>query len=233
MKKIFLTTTLVASTALLAFAVPAQADEIDNAQTDVGVSFDTDGPNKPEPGPFKDNLALVWTPTRFNFGKQEAVANIATYNNMVEGDQYIVVNDDRELVDSKTSAWKVSATLSDLVSTDSAATTLPAKLTFTLDDPEAYDIGLVDPDTNDYLPNPIEGNLSVLSGTHNIVTGSAVTLEAGNTTAATILGKTTENGVVGGFATKLSNTKLTVTSSAGAAGKTFKGTVTWSLDDTY
>lgn len=238
MKKI-LFTTLLASSALLIFAKPANAEEIGNEQTDLGISFDTDGPVKPGEGPFKDNLALVWTPSKFDFGRQSATANIATYSNTVAGDQYVVVNDDRkgtateENGEEKTSAWKVTATLSKLVSKDSSATELPSKLTFTLGNPQSYDIGEIDPDTNDFLPNPIEGNLGTLANPNNIVVGRNVTLEAGNTTGTNIIAKTQEDSVKGGFATKLSDTKLTVTTGTGAAGKAFKGSVNWSLDNTY
>lgn len=238
MKKI-LFTTLLASSALLIFAKPANAEEVGNEQTDLGISFDTDGPVKPGEGPFKDNLALVWTPSKFDFGRQSATANIATYSNTVAGDQYVVVNDDRkgtateENGEEKTSAWKVTATLSKLVSKDSSATELPSKLTFTLGNPQSYDIGEIDPDTNDFLPNPIEGNLGTLANPNNIVVGRNVTLEAGNTTGTNIIAKTQEDSVKGGFATKLSDTKLTVTTGTGAAGKAFKGSVNWSLDNTY
>lgn len=243
MKKI-LFTTLLASSALLIFAKPANAEVVGSEQTDLGIRFDTDGPVKPGPGPFKDNLALVWTPSKFDFGHQAATANIATYSNTVAGDQYIVVNDDRQGTETggeggegtravTTSAWKVSATLSKLVSKDSSATELPSKLTFTLGDPQSYDIGEVDPDTNDFLPNPIEGNLGTLADPNNIVVGKNVTLEAGNTTATNIIAKTQADAVKGGFATKLSDTKLTVTTGTGAAGKAFKASVNWSLDNTY
>lgn len=240
MKKI-LFTTLLASSALLIFAKPANAEEVGSEQTDLGIRFDTDGPVKPGPGPFKDNLALVWTPSNFDFGRQAATANIATYSNTVAGDQYVVVNDDRQGTETgggetraeTTSAWKVSATLSKLVSKDSSATELPSKLTFTLGDPQSYDIGEVDPDTNDFLPNPVEGNLGTLADPNNIVVGKSVTLEAGNTTATNIIAKTQADAVKGGFATKLTDTKLTVTTGTGAAGKAFKGSVNWSLDNTY
>ncbi|OTN83837.1 hypothetical protein A5819_003656 [Enterococcus sp. 7E2_DIV0204] len=240
MKKI-LFTTLLASSALLIFAKPANAEEVGSMESDLGIRFDTDGPVQPGPGPFKDNLALVWTPSKFDFGRQAATANIATYSNTVAGDQYIVVNDDRQGTETgeegakvvTTSAWKVTASLSKLVSKDSSATELPSKLTFTLGDAQSYNIGEVDPDTNDFLPNPIEGNLGTLADPNNITVNKNVTLEAGNTTGTNIIAKTKADAVKGGFATKLSDTKLTVTTGTGAAGKAFKGSVNWSLDNTY
>lgn len=237
MKKL-LALTLVSATVLGFAALPANAAEVDKDTSDLGIQFDTDGPVKPGPGPYKDNLALVWTPSKFDFGKQKAVGNSATYSNTIQGDQYIVVNDDRKGEEDDqgvvtTSGWKVTATLSNLVSTDAAATNLPANLTFGLTAPQAYDIGEVDPDTNDFLPNPIDGNLSTLAEPNNIVVGKNVALEAGSTSAVEILGKTKTDAMKDGFATKLTDTKLVVTSSTGAEGKKFKGAVTWSLDNTY
>ncbi|MGX7150074.1 WxL domain-containing protein [Enterococcus ureasiticus] len=237
MKKLFVLTLISATT--LGFAtIPASAAEVDKDTSDLGIQFDTDGPVKPGPGPYKDNLALVWTPSKFDFGKQKAVGNSSTYNNTVQGDQFIVVNDDRagETNDqgvTTTSSWKVTATLSKLLSTDSSTTELPAKLTFGLDSPQAYNIGEVDAETNDFTPNPIEGNLSTLIDPNNIVVGKNVVLEAGNTSAVEMLGKTKADTMKDGFATKLTDTKLVVTSSTGAEGKKFKGAVTWSLDNTY
>ncbi|MGX7243620.1 hypothetical protein ACWOC1_02085 [Enterococcus quebecensis] len=243
MKKI-LFTTLLASSALLIFAKPANAEEVGTEQTDLGIRFDTDGPVKPGPGPFKDNLAMVWTPSKFDFGRQSATANIATYSNKVVGDQYVVVNDDRQGTETSgeggegtkvvtTSAWKMTATLSKLVSKDSSATELPSKLTFTLGDAQSYNIGEVDPGTNDFLPNPVAGNLGALADPNNIAVNKSVTLEAGNTTATNIISKTKADAVKGGFATKLTDTKLTVTTGKGVSGKAFKASVNWSLDNTY
>lgn len=242
MKKLVLTT-LLASSALMIFAKPANAEEVSKDSTDVGIRFETDGPVKPGPGPYKDNLALIWTPSTFDFGKQKATANIATFSNTVAGDQYLVVNDDRalegETVDPEsraggtTSAWKLTATMSELVSKDTTKAELPAKLTFSLGDIEGYDIGDVDEETNDYYPNPVEGNLIKLAENSDTIVNKSVSLEAGNTTAVELMGKTKANAVKDGFATKLSDTKLVVTSGADAAGKNFKGTVNWSLDNTY
>lgn len=242
MKKLILTT-LLASSALMIFAKPANAEEVSADSTDVGIRFDTDGPVKPGPGPYKDNLAIIWTPSNFNFGKQKATANVATYSNTVQGDAYLVVNDDRASeeaaapekpkAEATTSAWKLTATMSTLEATGNSGTELPAKMTFTLGDVQSYDIGEVDPDTNDFAPNPVEGNLGKLAENSDVTVNKAVTLEAGNTTAVQLMAKTKANAVKDGFATKLSDTKLVVTSGKEAAGKNFKGTVNWSLDDTY
>ncbi|WP_242590040.1 hypothetical protein IGL98_002700 [Enterococcus sp. DIV0840] len=237
MKKLVLTT-LLASSALIVFAKTADAVEVGKDKTDAGIKFETDGPVKPGSGPFKDNLSLVFVPSSFDFGNQKATANIATYSNTFKEDQYITVNDDRqgtttgegETAVRTTPAWKVTASMSDLVSTGDSATTLPSKLTFELGDPQAYTIGTkIDPDTNDFIPNPVKDNMSKLPEPNNIVLGDGktktISLEAGKTTAAQVLGKSKSDAVTGGFATKLSNVKLSVTSGSNASGKTFKSSV--------
>ncbi|EOL47457.1 WxL domain-containing protein [Enterococcus caccae] len=245
MKKLVLTT-LLASSALMVFAKTADAEEVGKDKTDVGIKFETDGPVKPGSGPFKDNLSLVFVPSSFDFGNQKAVANIATYNNTFKEAQYITVNDDRqgtttgegENAVTTTTAWKVTASMSDLVSTGDSATSLPSKLTFDLGDAQAYTIGTkIDQDTNDFIPNPIEENTSKLPEPNNIILGDgktkSISLEAGKTTAVQILGKSKADAVKGGFVTKISNVKLNVTSGSNASGKTFKSSVNWSLDNTY
>lgn len=229
-------TTLLASSVLMMVDKPANAEVVSNDSSEVGIRFDTDGPNKPSPGPYKDNLALVWTPSQFDFGKQKATANIATFSNTVIGDQYLVVNDDRDVegeTDGTTSAWKLTAAMSELVSKDTSGAELPANLTFSLGDIQSYDIGDVDEETNDYYPNPVEGNLGELAANSDTRVNKTVSLEAGNTTAVELMGKTQANAITGGFATKLSNIKLVVTTGVNAAGKNFKGQVNWSLDNTY
>lgn len=218
------------------FAQPAKAEVVDSDTSDVGIRFNTDGPEKPGPGPYKDNLALVWTPSEFNFGKQKPQANVATYSNTVADSQYLVVNDDRAATSGETthSAWKTTATLSELKATNGDET-LSAKLTFGLSAPTAYDIGEVDEDTNDYLPNPPQGNTSALPEGNNIAIGQNVSLEAGSTSATNVLSKTKADSYKGGVATTVDKAKLVVTDAQGsaAAGKSFKGKVTWNLDNTY
>ena len=232
MKKLIIATLSTASSLML-FAQPINAEVVDSDTSDVGIRFNIDGPEKPGPGPYKDNLTLVWTPSKFDFGKQEPQANIATYSNKVANKQYLVVNDDRD-TGEESSAWKITATLSELKATTDKDT-LSAKLTFGLSSPQAYAIGEVDEDTNDYLPNHPEGNLSALPEANNIEIANNVVLEAGSTSAVNILSKTKADKYKGGIATTVDNAKLVVVDSKGSAasGKSFKGTVTWNLDNTY
>lgn len=222
--------TLFSAAALLLFAAPADAVKSDD-KTDVGVSFKADEPITPgENGPYKDNLALIWKPTEFAFGEQKAVANKATFNGIVSGEQYVVINDDR--ADAVTNPWKLSTKLTALVASDNTDLA-GASLAIEFEDPEAYDIGTdIDTDTNDYKANkPDSSSLSALLPNSDIVLNSnTVTLVAAGT-AEDILEKTTANAVKGGVSAKIKSTKLTVLDSSAAAGKSFKGQVIWTLDD--
>lgn len=227
--------TLLAATALMLFATPAEAKSFDD-KTDVGVNFKSDEPTIPgENKPYKDNLALVWKPSSFQFGEQKAVGNSATFSNIVTGKQYIIVNDDRKGVSTP---WKLSAKLSELKSADGSKT-LASKLTFKLGDLQSYDIGNVIGEDNDFVPNKPDasGALGEINANAGITLGDgaskAITLDAGNTTGISILDKKVANENKGGVATLISETKLIVTDAkaASAAGESFTGYVTWTLDD--
>ncbi|WP_348921000.1 WxL domain-containing protein [Enterococcus rotai] len=230
--------TLLSSAALMLFATSADAKTFDD-QTDVGVSFKSDDPTViGDNQPFKDNLSLVWKPSAFQFGEQTAVGNSATFSNTVEGNQYLVVNDDR--ADDALTGWKLTAKMSELKSA-SGAKTLASKLTFNLGTAQAYRI-TDDPtklnDKNDYIVNKpdTEGVLTELEDAGiKLGDGASKSIElvAGDTTSKTILGKETANGTKGGVATLIKDTKLVVADAEkdNAAGESFTGTVTWTLDD--
>ncbi|WP_348921151.1 hypothetical protein [Enterococcus rotai] len=236
MKKQLVLVSLLSAATVTMFATSADAKTFDD-KSEVGVQFKSDDPTVPgENKPYKDNLSLVWKPNSFEFGQQKAVAGIATFNNTVTGDQYLVVNDDRPT--ESTGAWTLSAKMSDLVS--DATKLSGAKLTYTLEDAQSYDIGAVDPSTNDFTPsNPAEDKtvLGTLDPNAAITLGDNgsknISLDAGSTTGKNIIAKTTANDVKGGVASKVTNVKLVVTDTKGAqaAGKSFTGSVTWTLDD--
>lgn len=229
------TITLLSAAALIFFATPADAKKFDD-KTDVGINFKSDEPTIPgENKPYKDNLSLVWKPSSFQFGEQKAVGNSATFSNIVEGNQYIIVNDDRKVASTP---WSLNASLSQLTDVSSDKV-LPSKLTFTLGTAQSYDIGTNIGTDNDYIPNnpEVAGVLGKLHEDAGITLGNGtskdISLEAGITAGTMILGKQTANDIKGGVATLITNTKLVVTDAkaANAAGKTYTGYVTWTLDD--
>lgn len=234
MKKLVMVT-LLSTAALTVFATNADAKSFDD-KTDVGVSFKSDEPTVPgENKPYKDNLSLVWKPSSFQFGEQKAVGNSATFSNTVEGNQYLVVNDDRK---AASTPWKLSAQMSELKSKDGTKS-LASKLTFDLGAAQSYNIGSVIGEDNDYVPNKPDatGALGTLDPAAGITLGDGtsktMTLEAGKTAGQAVLEKKAANDVKGGVSTLITNAKLVVTDSKAdqAAGESFTGYVTWTLDD--
>ncbi|MBO0441094.1 WxL domain-containing protein [Candidatus Enterococcus ikei] len=234
MKKTVMITLLSAATLLL-FANTADAKSFDD-KTDVGVNFKSDEPTvQGENKPYKDNLALVWKPSSFQFGEQKAVGNSATFSNVIQSNQYLIVNDDRK---TASTPWALKASLSELKSTDGSKS-LASKLTFALSDAQSYTIGDTIGEDNDYIPNKPEasGSLGTLDPNAGITLGDgkvkAMTLVAGETTGQAVLEKKAANDVKGGVATLIKDAKLVVTDAKAdqAAGESFTGYVTWTLDD--
>jgi hypothetical protein len=231
-----LTITLFSAAALTLFAAPASAETNNKVQeTEVGISFKDNGTDIGE-GPFKDNLAIVFKPGAFQFGQQATVGSLATYSNTVTEEQYLVINDDRP--DTKT-VWEVTAQMSALKN-KAGDKDLASKLTFNLDAAKAYRIADTDASlvNNDYVPNRPEkaGVLTDLDPSAGITLGdgtsSAVELVAGGDPAV-IMAKKGTNEFKNGVATLVKDTKLVVTDSKkiDAAGNTFTGKVTWTLND--
>lgn len=225
--------TLFSSAALMMFATSADAKSFED-KTDVGVSFKSEEATVPgENTPFKNNLSLVWKPSSFQFGEQKAIGNIATFNNVIEEDQYLIVNDDREVVSTP---WSLKANMSKLLSTDGEKE-LASKLVFNVGAAQSYTIGTEIGKDNDFIPAKPTTALGELDAEAGITLGdgqtNVVTLEAGAATGQAILTKAEANDIKGGVATKISNTKLVVTDSKAdeAAGESFTGYITWTLDD--
>ncbi|EOH96677.1 hypothetical protein UAW_01842 [Enterococcus haemoperoxidus ATCC BAA-382] len=233
MKKLVMMS-LLSATALMLFAPKADAKSFED-KTDIGVSFKSDDPTIPgENKPFKNNLSLVWKPTSFQFGEQKAVGASATFSNTVKGNQYLIVNDDRS---AATTSWSLNVKLSEMTTAD-ASKTLASKLMVNLNDAQKYDIGSEIGEDNDFVPNkPDATSLSALDANAGITLGDGkaktLTIEAGNTTGQAVLVKKTANAVKGGVSTLISDVKLVVTDAAKdeAAGESFAGTVSWTLDD--
>lgn len=245
MKKQLAIVSLLSVAAVSMLATSANAAEVSNETTEVGVEFKSSDGTEIGKGPFKDNLALVFKPSTFQFGKQEATAGIATFQNTIKKPQYLVVNDDRPLdpTENNLSKWTLTSQLSE-ITTGTETTGLNAKLTYTLGTATEYKIGdNMNATGDDYLPNNPEKNpTDALGGPLNLGTeklqlgdgtSSTVSLEAGAASTTDVIAKTEATTKKVGVASKVENVKLVVTNAerSGAAGKTYAGTVTWSLDD--
>ncbi|MGX7151274.1 WxL domain-containing protein [Enterococcus ureasiticus] len=247
MKKQLAIVSLLSVAAVSMLATSANAAEVSNETTDAEISFNTGKGTDPGKGPFKDNLSLVFKPSTFQFGKQDATAGISTFYNTVTDPkkQYLVVNDDRPLdpTTKNLSKWTLTAKLS-AMTTGTEKEGLNAKLSYTLGAATEYKIGeTMTTNGDDYIPNDPETNSTeALGGPLNVGTeklkfgdgtSSTVTLEAGASSTTDVIAKTDVTTKKVGVASKVDNVKLIVTNAekSGAAGKTYKGTVTWSLDD--
>ncbi|MEI5990738.1 WxL domain-containing protein [Enterococcus crotali] len=253
MKKAIMVT-LLSSAALMLVATPANAAEKET-KTDVGVSFISDDPTveAEDMRPFKNNLAVVFKPSSFQFGNQKAVGGIAMFANTTgdnggtignkpttDKSQYIVVNDDRDYtqqgVDGKNSPWTLKANLSELKTSDGAATLQSAKITMALNEPKLYNIGAaLNEDETDFIGNKPweEGALEALPNDTGVVAASTVTLEAGGTTKADIFTKKDANTFRKGVSSVIQNVKLNIVDSdqQNLGGKSFTGKVHWTLND--
>lgn len=245
---------LLVSTATLSFAGTAHADEenkiVNNPKekTEVGINFKTNDGSQGTEGPFKGHLAVVFNPTRFNFGSGKVAA--AGSNNLVfdqEGadatvqaeKQFLVVNDDREANGTTVNPgqeWNVKATFSGLKT--SAGDSLVSTIKLKTGTAQNYKIGdEFNPVTQDYIPaNPnLDGTVieNFANGEQTQFDGGAE-IELTATQAVTVFGrKTADAGKKGGVATQLTDVQLLIPDGTGAAGKTFTGDITWALADTY
>ncbi|GGD00630.1 WxL domain-containing protein [Enterococcus wangshanyuanii] len=259
MKKLLLTTVLVSS-AVLGFTGNVHANEQNKItetpeKTDVGINFKTDGGSTIGQGPFSDHLAIVFKPTKFDFGtEQEAIPFKKVYTEKVDAsnikkNKYLIVNDDRKTAGSAVagSPWHVTATYSGLSEKGNASNTLESALKIKLEPVQKYTIGTdKDPITQDIKPNdpndPASNAITDFSGAEHgefrlgadLAANASAEVELSNT-ATTVFGRKEAATAIGteGVATRISETNLTIEDGTGADGKTFVGSVTWQLADTY
>lgn len=237
----------LASTALLgalAVAVPTvhAEDSSNHMTTDAGINFYDQ--NKPGPGPFYDNLALAYVPTRFDFGSHEIDPSnknsnySATYKQIIANDasQYVAVSDDRQ--SSNKTSWALKADLDDFSDTKNATTKLEnAELTFKTGAPQKYNIDIEASDKAGLaLPNitddgAIEGLGDTEKGYYSVAP-SNVKLVAGTGNSADVLKFTSPEQNVAetlAVASQVSNVQLKVLDHTNANNNRFTSTVHWRL----
>lgn len=230
-KKVLGTLVLGLSVGAVLLPTAAQASERES-DTGVGIGFSNDDANTIIPGPYDQALSLMNKPTAFKFGTEnEASALSSVYYQQVKDKQYIAVYEDRD-TDQQTS-WKLTAKLSDLVSTTDATKKLASTMTMNSANISSFSIeDQRDSDTGK-LPMTIEKLPDLTKYAEDKVTGvSKVTLQAGATGSSDIMvGKKPGSK---GFAAEIRNVQLAVNAGQkdNANGQQFTGTVSWSLEDT-
>ncbi|EOH90798.1 WxL domain-containing protein [Enterococcus pallens] len=197
------------------------------ADTEVGIGFST----HTDPGDTGD-LKLRWVPTELDFGTSNTV-NKTSNVEFVEQDEaagakkYAVVEDSRPHdVGDPDVEWKLTAAVSDLVSTTSATTKLTgAVLKF-------------DTDKHDYSgtldPGLASGGIAAATPAHTATIAGNYTINADTSATAT---KVMEDGNIassvtsfeGNTAMEMKNIKLSVPANVAQKGHQYKGKMTWTL----
>lgn len=230
-KKVLGTLVLGLSIGAVLLPTVAQASERES-NTGVGIGFSNDDANTIIPGPYDQALSLMNKPTAFKFGTEnEASALSSVYYQQVKDKQYIAVYEDRD-ADQQTS-WKLTAKLSELVSTTDATKTLTSTMTMNSADISSFSIEDQRDKETGKLPTIIEKLPDLTKYAEDKVTGVAkVSLEAGATGSSDIMVGTKPGSK--GFAAEIRNVQLSVNSGQKdkTNGKQFTGTVSWSLEDT-
>ena len=230
-KKVLGTFVLGLSVGAVLLPQAAQAAERET-NTGVGIGFSNDDDNTVVPGPYDEALSLMNKPTAFKFGAEnEASALSSVYYQQLNTKQYIAVYEDRDA--DKQTSWKLTAKLSDLVSTTDPNTKLASTMTMNSANISTFDLtDQKDPDTGK-LPAIIEKLPDLTKYAEDKVKGVAkVSLEAGATGSSDIMVGTKPGSK--GFASEIRNVQLAVNSGQkdNTNGKQFTGTVSWSLEDT-
>lgn len=197
------------------------------ADTEVGIGFGT----HTDPGD-TGLLKIRWVPTELDFGTSNTVNKTANVEFVEKdttapatGKKYAVVEDSRDHTGADVE-WKLTAAVSDLVSTTSASTKLTgAKLKF-------------DTDKHDYSgtldPGLASGGISAATPAHTAVIAGSYTINADSTATAT---KVMEDGSISGSTTsfegstamEMKNIKLDVPANIAQKGHQYKGKMTWTL----
>lgn len=244
MKKIILSTLLVSTIALVGIQ-SASAATVKEAETPVGIEFESETPWVP--GPYKGVLTMVQKPSAINFGKVKATGGqmIAPATNLKDENnkQFLIVNDDRENKDPvdakpenadniKGGTWKLTAKMDEMTAGDKIFA--GTKLNLTFKDAQGYDIGtkplklpsgVEDIDPKD--PNTDNTALFPLPATEKITLNQALVLEAGGKTEE-VMKKSEASGEKAGVATQLSAANLVIQSDKNVSGQA-TSKITWTL----
>ncbi|MGX7149429.1 hypothetical protein [Enterococcus ureasiticus] len=207
-----------------------QASERES-NTGVGIGFSSDDPNTIIPGPYDKALSLINKPTAFKFGSEnEASALSSVYYQKVSGKQYIAIYEDRD--ENEQTNWKLTAKMSDLVSTKDSTVKLASTLTLNSANISKFDLDNQRDKETGNLPSTIEKLPELTKYTEDKVTGATkVSLEAGATGSSPIMTGTKPG--TKGFAAEIKNVQLAVNSGQqkNTSGNEFTGNVSWSLED--
>ena len=219
MKKRIFAGLLASATVLGVFVAggTALAAEKDSHDTEVGIGFSA---HTPPPG--TDPLTILWAPINFDFGTTNTVNTAAaTFNETSAANRYVVVEDDR--VESNADKWELTAKLSDMK--DGTVQLTGATLSFDAVKKAYMGTGAEAPEETGMIAAPTALHTATVTASQTLAqsaTAVKVMEDDGGGTSS----------YKGTTAVEMSNIKMNVPGDAAQAGKQYKGTLTWSLDDT-
>lgn len=221
---------LVMALACGAALLPTEAKAAGTDETGVGIGFSSGGTTI-VPGPYEGQLSLISRPSAFQFGStNDSSVTTKAYDQVIEEKQYISTYEDR---DTKTN-WTLNAEMSELKGSD-GATNLAATLSFNTASISTFKMTK---DEDGMFPKVMSELPALTNYAGSAVQGfKKVNLEAGKGASTPVMTGSADAVATndhGGFASEVKNVQLLVNGEqeANTKGKTFSGTVTWSLDDT-
>lgn len=223
--KKWITASLAVAGGCLLAAMPASAAEVDSMNTNMSVGFGTETQTPSPTAPGTNTVSLASVPSALTFGDNNSLqtgSGSQVINLQGGGKRYVAVKDTR----TGNNPWKVTAKASVLTDGGTSkfeGTGNAAKVSFTSTGKVYHGSGT--PGTGN--------NITALVGNADdpIAGGSVIVTADGSTTSAVIKSATTGS-PTGGWASELTDIKLTIPKGIAYEGAQYTGTITWSLDDT-
>ena len=223
--KKWITASLAVAGGCLLAAMPASAAQVDSMNTDMSVGFGTET-QTPSPSPVLPNsISLRSVPSALSFGDSNTIetgAGTQVINLEGGGKRYVAVKDTR----TGNNPWKVTAKAS--VLTDGGTSKFEgtgnvAKVSFTSTGKVYHGSGT--PGTGN--------NITALAGNgDDPIAGGSVTVIADGSDSQEVIKSAAAGSPTGGWASELTDIKLTIPKGIAYEGAQYTGTITWSLDDT-
>jgi len=219
MKKRIFAGLLASATVLGVFVAggTALAAEKDSYDTEVGIGFSA---HTPPPG--TDPLTIQWAPISFDFGSTNTVNTAAVSFSETSGaNRYVVVKDGR--AESGSDKWELTAKLSDMK--DGSVQLTGATLSFDAVKKAYMGTGPEAPEETGMIAAPTALHTATVTATQTLAQSATAVKVMDDDGAGTTSHK-------GSTAMEMTNIKMNVPANAAQSGKQYKGTLTWSLDDT-
>jgi len=244
-----LVSALLLSSIIIGGSTVAGAAEVDNGTT--GVQVDLVGGHDPNPGPYKNKLAIIRTPQPLKFSGNVSAEQVLLKNSpTVTSDketQYVVVNDNREA--ANVTPWTLTGQLSELTGKDETGADMDlgaAQLEFKNAGILAYNIGQnevtkTDDAGKEYIdlvPAQVPSIANQVSADNNIYsyldnTGSTKMVAGG--TAVPVMKATananTDKSKARGAYTNIGDSTLSIAKGDATKKGDYSGTIYWTLSD--